>query len=1413
MKTIRRPISILLAVLMVVGMFTMVPISAGAASYVAQVGTAKYETLDAAIEAAQAGETVELLADITLDAKTIDGESAKYGAYITKDLTIDGKGHTVTSNAERAFGVKGVSEEIDVTFKDITINNKQKGAICICTRGGIGDLTLDGVTLNTQGCTKGYNQPLTIGGSQATKAKVTVKDSTIQTNDDASKYYAIILWNPVDLTIQDSTIKGWACVYQKPSDSTEKTEVAIDNSTLISKGLKGTSNHFAAIMTEDADFSCEVTNSTIDVTAAENTYQGIVASNNNASGFEVELGAGNNVTLTGDTAIIGFNFDEEAHEVAVSGGTFNKAVPEAYCADGFIPVTNTDGTYTVGGPYAAKIDSTGYATLADAFAAAQDGKTITVLADCTGDGIKVAKAKFANGLTVDFNGHTYTVDGETVGSSGTETIGFQLLKGNKITFQNGTITGNSNENTDLQRMIQNYSDLTLDNMTVSMVGRYNNQITVSTCNGKTVINNSTISAPDFTWAGYDDPADVGAAALAVGTFSSYPSIDVTVEGDSTTINGDVNVSDSNNKKAFSLKLNGGKLNGKINLDENAKAAIDDTASTANVTKAADFDQAAPEGYKWVDDGEGNQTLAVANYVAQIGDDQYETLKAALDAAGANDTIELLADCTVDETYLVTKDITIDGNNKTVKATEAVEIFKFDTLTATLTVTDCTFDGDNVGLRAATTQGAKGSNNPNAVIDFTNVTVKNFVADNYAGAVYVFGNSKGNFTNCTITGNKVPAAQADLAYAGADIWAGAAATVTIGGGTYGEVFINANARSASKVIVDGDATVAELALEHDRGDASAELKNANITKLQLNDGYVGNATVTEDTVFTVPEGYKVVEGAIVPVKYVAQIGTAKYETLEAAFAAANDGEIITVLADCSGNGIVVPQGKFASGLTVDFAGFTYTVDGETVGSSGTETNGFQLLKGNNITFKGGTITSTKAKILVQNYSNLTLDGMKLTLDNQNYTSAYTLSNNNGNTVIKDTTINANPAGGFAFDVCRFKKGNTYKSVHVTVTGESKINGNVEISASNNDPKDGFSLNLNGGTMSGKIIVDPSAAAAMEKAPDKASVNKKNTFEQDPAAGYKWKDNGDGTSTLVKIPKLFTGHNITLRGDVSLNFFINTKAIENYDSSVPAKVVFTYDGTRTAEVAFADATPASDGVIVATIQVPAAFMAHKIKAVVYYNGAAQAETDEYSIQQYAETLIEHPEYTPAGKNHEDLAKLMMEMLNYGAKAQTVFAGQVKEQATYDDLTEKYDYHMATVTDDMIQAAIDAAPQNAGKTATDLSTVKPEANATFYTASVVFLSESTLKIVFKVPGGSTITGYDGSQKNTYYWVQETDIAAAQLDTLQTFTVGDATFYYSALDYAKVVLKNGNAAAQDLVSALYLYNQAANGYFGANA
>ncbi|MBQ6412316.1 MAG: hypothetical protein IJI19_02410, partial [Ruminococcus sp.] len=657
--------------------------------YVAQVGTAKYESLTEAIAAAQDGDTVTLLADITLPAQSVDGESSTYGAYITKSLTIDGDGHTVTSAAARVFGVKGTQGDIDVTFKNITVTDKEKGAICVCTRGGINSLTLDNATLSTQGATKGYIQPLTIGGSQATQAKVNViNGSTIQTGDAAGKHYAIILWNPVDLTIQDSTIKGWACVYQKAfEDATAgvKTEVTIDNSTLISKGIKGTSNHFATIFTENADFTCEITNTTMDITAAADTYQAVAASNGSASGFEVKLGAGNNVTLTGDTAIIGYNFDDATHEIAVSGGTFNKPVAEYYCAEGFIPATLDEetGKYSVKtGTYVAEINGVKYETLAEAFAAAVDGDTITLLANCAGNGIKVTPAgKFAtNGLTVDFNGHTYTVDGETVGSTGTETNGFQLLKNNKVTFTNGTITSAK-----AKILVQNYSDLTLEGMTLTLNNPdYTSAYTLSNNNGNIVIDGTTINA---------NPA--GGFAFDVCRFSSYPSVHVTVKGDSQ-INGNVEISASKGdaKQGFSLTLESGAMTGDIVVDASAQALV---GEDNKVTKADTFTQTAPEGFKWVDNGDNTASLAPMEYVAEVvsGNNvgkKYETVNDAIAAAGEDGEVKLIADITgnvgiggVLTPYNTTLDL--NGHTITNNGGSGITLYSQYTAPATFTIKD------------------------------------------------------------------------------------------------------------------------------------------------------------------------------------------------------------------------------------------------------------------------------------------------------------------------------------------------------------------------------------------------------------------------------------------------------------------------------------------------------------------------------------------------------------------------------------------------------------------------------------------------------------------------------------------------------------------------------------------------------
>ena len=249
--------------------------------------------------------------------------------------------------------------------------------------------------------------------------------------------------------------------------------------------------------------------------------------------------------------------------------------------------------------------------------------------------------------------------------------------------------------------------------------------------------------------------------------------------------------------------------------------------------------------------------------------------------------------------------------------------------------------------------------------------------------------------------------------------------------------------------------------------------------------------------------------------VAKIGTTNYATLAEAFAAAQDGDTITLLADCSGNGISVPQGKFGTnGLTVNFAGFTYTVDQEPLaGSTGTKTQAFQLLKDNKITFKNGTIYSEVAKMLVQNYSNLTLDGMTLTLNNSNYAYAYTLSNNNGSVVIKDTTITANPAGGFAFDVCRYA---SYPSVSVTVQGNSVINGNIEFDAGNSNPIDGIHLTLTSGTHTGSISLTNGGKNALNAGVN-ASITKASTFTQAAPEGYTWSAaDTNGIQTLVKLP---------------------------------------------------------------------------------------------------------------------------------------------------------------------------------------------------------------------------------------------------------------------------------------------------------
>ena len=175
--------------------------------------------------------------------------------------------------------------------------------------------------------------------------------------------------------------------------------------------------------------------------------------------------------------------------------------------------------------------------------------------------------------------------------------------------------------------------------------------------------------------------------------------------------------------------------------------------------------------------------------------------------------------------------------------------------------------------------------------------------------------------------------------------------------------------------------------------------------------------------------------------VAMIGAWTYSSLGEAIKAVPAGDIIHILKDVpDAAGITVPSNKQ---FTVDFGGHTYTLKDPGAGSSGTETNGFQLLKNSTITFKNGTIRiaegTTSIKRIIQNYANLTLEDMHFYAENQAGSLDYPLSFNNGSITFKgDTDIITPDDNNIAFDVCQFSISNY---PNVTVTFDESYTGTI------------------------------------------------------------------------------------------------------------------------------------------------------------------------------------------------------------------------------------------------------------------------------------------------------------------------------------------------------------------------------------
>lgn len=183
--------------------------------------------------------------------------------------------------------------------------------------------------------------------------------------------------------------------------------------------------------------------------------------------------------------------------------------------------------------------------------------------------------------------------------------------------------------------------------------------------------------------------------------------------------------------------------------------------------------------------------------------------------------------------------------------------------------------------------------------------------------------------------------------------------------------------------------------------------------------------------------------------VAEYNGKKYPTLSEAVQAVIDSPnktgTVTLLDNASGSGIAIYNSDGVSknvNLTIDFKGFTYTCNGDLVGSPGTVSQVFHFEKGNTVELKNGTLTtSSNASMLVQNYCNLTLNNMVLDAK-ENSAVGYVMSNNCGNVqIIGNTSIYAYD-GNVAFDVCWWPSSYP-EGAQVTVDTTGTIDGTVEI----------------------------------------------------------------------------------------------------------------------------------------------------------------------------------------------------------------------------------------------------------------------------------------------------------------------------------------------------------------------------------
>ena len=332
----------------------------------------------------------------------------------------------------------------------------------------------------------------------------------------------------------------------------------------------------------------------------------------------------------------------------MGGGAAFKALMAFVLAIGLMPFSQTIAYADQ--DYVAAINGVGYASLEQAINSAEDGDVITLLRDVPDAvGISVASGK---NFVLDFNGKTYTLSGPGAGSTNTETNGFQLLQNSTIVFKNGTIRIAENAN-DIQRIIQNYANLTLENMQIFAENQVNGEAYALSFNNGDIVfkGNTSVHTSDDKTIAFD-----------ICKFASYPGVTVTFDKDYTgTVNGLI-AYDSADAATHKLVINGKGSFGGFSITKS------DPVNGANIcitggTFNEDVSSYVQPGM--AQDEEGKIIINSETAVASVDGVGFVSLKEAIDSIQGEGEVTLLEDVVEDVEISGSKSVSIDLGGKKV----------------------------------------------------------------------------------------------------------------------------------------------------------------------------------------------------------------------------------------------------------------------------------------------------------------------------------------------------------------------------------------------------------------------------------------------------------------------------------------------------------------------------------------------------------------------------------------------------------------------------------------------------------------------------------------------------------------------------------------------------------------------------